>query len=125
MNESDLLTPNGGVAFTYSHSQREGAEVFICRGPMVLNCHPTLDELIGEARAARQTRVVLDLAAVTRVDSVGVGTLAKILRTALGTGHDLVLVLNAGVCQALDQASLSNVFRSAGSLEAALKLPSK
>lgn len=123
MTESDSLTPNGGVAFTYSHSRREGAEVFICRGPMILTYHPALDELIRDTRAARKNRVVLDLYAVTRIDSVGVGTLAKILRTALGTGHDLVLVLNSDVRQALDQASLSSVFRSASTFEEALKLP--
>lgn len=117
--DSTHLSPNTN-GFSFTREDRGGAVVFICRGAMLLNYHPDLDRLIVEAQPGSIRGVVLDLTAVTRIDSVGVGTLAKILRAALAGNCPLVLVPNQAIREALAQASLDRAFTYCDSIEAAL-----
>jgi anti-anti-sigma factor len=79
-----------------------------------------LDELVEKFRSERARRIVLDLSDVKHIDSVGVGTLAMLLKDVMATSRTLVLVAGDGVREILAASSLQDAFQFAPSVQAAL-----
>lgn len=104
----------------YEKAQKSDAIIFTCHGAFSLVNHAPLDDITAEARSASASRIVLVLQDVSHMDSIGIGTLAMILKHAMNTGKDLVLVPNDAVRTSLKAASLQTAFLQVDSLEAAL-----
>ena len=94
--------------------------IFACRGWFSLSTHPQLDELLRMIRDEGARKIVLDLREVTYIDSVGVGTLAIILKYSITSSQALVLVCGNSVRDVLTASSLDVAFRFAPSVDAAL-----
>ena len=104
----------------YEKSRQNDALVFTCHGAFSLVNHVPLDEITDEARGTSVSRIVLVLQDVSHMDSIGIGTLAMILKHVMNTGKDLVLVPNETVRNTLKAASLETAFIQVDSLGAAL-----
>jgi len=112
-----------GTAPVYLQIHREEKStgtVFVCRGSFALATHVQLDELVEMFHSEEARRIVLNLSEVKYIDSVGVGTLAMLLKHAMATSRTLVLVAGDGVREILAASSLQDAFQFAPSVEAAL-----
>ena len=114
------LIARQNLTLQYEKSQKGGALVITCHGAFSLVNHVPLDEMTEDARNTSASRIVLNLLDVSHMDSIGIGTLAMILKHVMNTGKDLVLVPNDTVRHTLKAASLETAFIQADSLEAAL-----
>jgi anti-anti-sigma factor len=101
---------------------RGDALLFHCRGGFSLVNHALLDGIFEQIKATPERKVVLDLGGVRFMDSVGVGTIAAILKHAMATDKDFVLVSNDIVDQNLSSANLTQVIRIVRTLDEALQL---
>ena len=99
---------------------RDGALLFHCRGGFSLVNYALLDGIFEQIKATPERKVVLDLAGIRFMDSVGLGTIAAILKHTMATDKDFVLVSNDIVDQNLSAASMTRVMRIVRSLEEAL-----
>jgi len=97
------------------------AAVYSCRGTLSLAATPQLDELMRSVLGDAAARVVLDLTEVKHCDSVGIGTLAKLLKHSMSSKRPLVVVPSRPVRDLLTRASLDSAFRLAASLDEALR----
>ena len=102
---------------------RSGALLFHCRGGFSLSNYALLDGIFEQIKATQERKVVLDLAGIRFMDSVGLGTIAAILKHAMATKKVFVLVSNDIVDQNLSAASLTKVMRIVHSVEEALAIP--
>ena len=102
---------------------RSGALLFHCRGGFSLVNHALLDGIFEQIKATQERKVVLDLSGIRFMDSVGLGTIAAILKHTMATEKTLVLVSNDIVDQNLSAASLTKVICTVHSLEEALAIP--
>jgi anti-anti-sigma factor len=112
--------PAAPVSLLLDQAQKANASVFACRGSFTLATHVQLDRLVEMIRRDSAPRIVLDLREVQHMDSVGVGTLAMILKNVLGTSRLLVLVCSPAVRELLAASSLDVAFTFAATLDAAL-----
>jgi anti-anti-sigma factor len=95
--------------------------LFHCRGGFSLVNYPLLDGIFEQIKATPEHKVVLDLGGIRFIDSVGVGTIAAILKHTMATDRDFVLVSNDIVDQILLTASMTQVMRIVRSTEEALR----
>jgi anti-anti-sigma factor len=102
---------------------RGGALLFHCRGGFSLVNHALLDGILEQIKATAERKVVLDLSGIRFMDSVGVGTIAAILKHSMATDKDFVLVSNDIVDTDLSAASMTKVIRIVRTLEEALGTP--
>jgi anti-anti-sigma factor len=102
---------------------RGGALLFHCRGGFSLVNHALLDGIFEQIKATAERKVVLDLSGIRFMDSVGVGTIAAILKHSMATAKDFVLVSNDIVDKDLSAASMTKVIRIVRTLEEALGTP--
>lgn len=93
--------------------------MFVCRGSFSLATHVQLDELVDRVRSEEAGRIVLDLSEVKHIDSVGVGTLAMLLKNTMATSRSLVLVGGEAIREVLAASSLESAFQFVPSLDAA------
>ncbi len=104
--------------------QRAGnATVYRCKGAFSLANHAKLGELAEEIRRGDTARVVLDLREAGYMDSVGVGTIAVILKDVKARGRALTLVPTAEIRTLLSASKLEGILTLADSPEAALGSP--
>ena len=82
--------------------------------------HGALTKIVQEINAAPQRKIVMDLAAVRFMDSMGVGILVTVLKHARSNGIEYTVVSNDVVDQILGVTRLNKVMRLAHSLEEAL-----
>ncbi len=102
--------------------QRAGdAAVYRCKGAFSLANHARLGELAEEVRRGDAARVVLDLREVAYMDSVGVGTLAVMLKDCKAGGRGFTVVPTANIRTLLSASKLEGVLPFADSPEAALQ----
>jgi anti-anti-sigma factor len=99
---------------------RGGALLFHCRGGFSLVNYALLDGIFEQIKATPERKVVLDLGGICFIDSVGVGTIAAILKHTMATDKDFVVVSNDIVDQILSTASMTQVMRIVHSLDDAL-----
>jgi anti-anti-sigma factor len=102
---------------------RGGALLFHCRGGFSLVNHALLDGIFEQIKATQERKVVLDLSGVRFMDSVGVGTIAAILKHSMATDKNLVVISNDIVNQNLTSANMTQVIRIVRTLEEALGTP--
>ena len=102
---------------------RGDALLFHCRGGFSLVNHALLDGIFEQIKATPKRKVVLDLSGIRFMDSVGLGTIAAILKHAMSTKKIFVLVSNDIVDQNISAASLTKVICTVHSLEEALAIP--
>lgn len=102
---------------------RGGALLFHCRGGFSLVNHALLDGIFEQIKATPERKVVLDLGGVRFMDSVGVGTIAAILKHAMATDKNFVVVSNDIVDQNVSSANLTQIMRIVRTLEEALATP--
>jgi anti-anti-sigma factor len=99
---------------------RAGARLYHCRGGFSLNNHALLDAIVEEIKAAPERKIVLDFGGIRYIDSVGIGTLASIIKHAMTSKIELVLVSNEVVDRMLLLSSMGSVMRVVHSVEEAL-----
>lgn len=112
----------GGPAFDARVERRSDVPVVRLYGEVDLGAIPRIEEALAEAAALRDgiPGLVLDLSAVTFMDSTGIGVLIG-QRGELGEAR-LWLVLGAGDArQTLQLAGVDGVFRVSTDLEAAVR----
>lgn len=100
---------------------RNGALVFHFQGGFSLVNHDVLQRIFDEIKAAPERKIVLNLAGIRFMDSMGVGVLVAILKHTRAKGIDFVLVSNDIVDQILGVARLNQVLRVVRSQEEALR----
>jgi anti-anti-sigma factor len=100
---------------------RGGALLFHCRGGFTLVNYALLDGIYEQIRATPERKVVLDLGGISFIDSVGVGTIAAIVKHTMATDKEFVLVSNDIVDQVLSTASMTKVMRIVRTMEEALQ----
>lgn len=116
----DGLSSGTATSLHIACEQKGSAAVFTCRGSFSLATYASLDELVRLIRLEPANRIVLDMRGVKHIDSVGVGTLAMILRHTMATSRTLVIVCDKIVRDVLTTSSLDLAFRFAPSVDAAL-----
>lgn len=117
----DGIPPDVDSILRVQRDQKGSAAIFSCEGSFSLARHRELDELSAWIRRDKASQIVLDLSAVKQIDSVGVGTLAMILKYAVSGSRSLTLVCSKPVRDVLDTSNLDRAFRIAPSLDAALR----
>lgn len=95
------------------------AVVYRCKGAFSLANHTLLGELAEEIRRGDATHVVLDLREVIYMDSVGVGTIAVILKDTKARNRALTVVPTADIRSLLSASKLQGILAFADSPEAA------
>ena len=100
---------------------RGGALLFHCRGGFSLVNYALLDGIFEQIRATPERKIVLDLGGIRFIDSVGVGTIAAIVKHSMATDKEFVLVSNDIVDKDLSTASMTKVMRIVRSMEEALQ----
>ena len=100
---------------------RGGALLFHCRGGFSLSNYALLDGIFEQIRATLERKVVLDLGGISFIDSVGVGTIAAIVKHTMSADKEFVLVSNDTVDQVLSTASMTQIMRIVRSMEEALQ----
>lgn len=100
--------------------QRVGvAAVYRCKGAFALVNHSKLGELAESIRRGDAEHVVLDLRDVVYMDSVGVGTIAVILKDSKARTRALTVVPTADIRSLLSASKLQGILTFADSPEAA------
>lgn len=88
-----------------------GCTVVAVAGEIDLATAASFQEALGEAIAAEPAGIVVDLSAVTFMDSTGMGALVRARRRADEHGRSVALVgATAGVRRILDLTGLDRVF---------------
>lgn len=72
-------------------SENEGTCVVACAGVLDIESAPSFREALNAAAGATRQRLVLDLRAVTFIDSTGIGQIQR-ARKALGKGARLLIL---------------------------------
>lgn len=116
--QKQFTTPSHGLE--YRREVRHGALIIFCQGAFSLANHVLLDDVVAEFKKAKERRVLLDLSGVVYMDSVGVGSLAMIVKHTMTAGIEFALISNDVVDPVLEMASLDRVFRVARSVEEVL-----
>jgi anti-sigma B factor antagonist len=80
-----------------------------------------LARTVQEIKAAADSKIVMDLAGVTFMDSLGVGVVVSVLKNARTRGIGFAVVTNDVVDQILGVANLSQVMQVTRSLAEALQ----
>ncbi len=104
----------------YEKETRGGSLLFVCRGGFSLVNHALLENIIEEIKAAPERSIILDLGGIRFMDSMGIGTLANILKYTTAKRMDFVLVSNDIVDQILGVARMTHVMRIVHNLEEAI-----
>ena len=116
--ENDFGTPD--YSLRYEKETRDGTLLFVCHGGFSLANHAFLDRIMNEIKSAPEQKVVLDLGGIRFLDSVGMGTIAAILKHTMAHKVDFALVTNPIVSKLLSTSGLDRVIRVTNSLEQAL-----
>lgn len=95
------------------------AVIYRCKGAFSLASHARLGELAEEIRRGDAAHVVLDLREVVYMDSVGVGTIAVILKDTKARNRALTVVPTADIRALLGASKLQDILKFADSTEAA------
>jgi anti-anti-sigma factor len=82
--------------------------------------HLRLTNTVQEIKAAPQRKVVLDLAHVTFIDSLGVGVIVSVLKHTRTNAIGFALVTNDAVDQILGVTNLLKILNAARSVEQAV-----
>jgi anti-anti-sigma factor len=114
----DFGTPD--YSLRYEKETRSDTLVFLCRGGFSLANHALLDRIVDEIKNAGEHKIVLDLGAIRYLDSVGMGTIASILKHTMAHKVEFALVANPIVSKLLSTSGLDRVIRVTQSLEQAL-----
>ena len=121
-----MTEPNFAAADTGLLTEKEirgNALLYHFEGGFSMLNHGVLTKIVQEISAAPQRKVVMDLAGVRFMDSMGVGILVTLLKHARSNGIDYSVVSNDVVDQILGVTCLNKVIRLARSLEEALGSP--
>ena len=90
---------------------RDGVLIFECRGGFSLVNHALMDRIIEQVKTAPERKVVLDLGGIRFMDSVGMGTIAAILKYTMAHQMEFVIVSNDIVSKLLGTSGLNRVIR--------------
>ena len=115
--EPDFEAPD--YSLRYEKESRGDALVFRCQGGFSLVNHGLLDQIIAQIKTAKERKIILDLGGIRFMDSVGMGTIAAILKHNMANGMELVIVSNDIVGKLLATSGLNRVIRIAHSLDEA------
>lgn len=96
------------------------AAIFRCKGAFSLVNHAKLGELAEEIRRSDAASVVLDLREVAYMDSVGVGTIAVMLKDSKAEVRAFTVVPTAEIRALLAASKLAGILAFADSPRAAL-----
>ena len=107
--EPDFEAPD--YSLRYEKSTRDGVLLFECRGGFSLVNHGLMDRIIEQVKAASERKVVLDLGGIRFMDSVGMGTIAAILKHTMAHEVEFVIVTNDIVSKLLGTSGLNRVIR--------------
>ncbi len=121
-----MTEPNFAAADTGLLIEKEirgNALLYHFEGGFSMLNHGVLTKIVQEICAAPQRKVVMDLARVRFMDSMGVGILVTMLKHARNNGIDYSVVSNDVVDQILGVTCLNKVIRLAHSLEEVLATP--
>ena len=121
-----MTEPNFAAADTGLLIEKEirgNALLYHFEGGFSMLNHGVLTKIVQEINAAPQRKVVMDLAGVRFMDSMGVGILVAVLKHARRNGIDFSVVSNDVVDQILGVTRLTRVIRLAHSLEDDLGSP--
>jgi anti-sigma B factor antagonist len=100
----------------------QGVDIVVLRGRLDAAVSMDLRDELGRLIADGRTRLALDLAGVTFVDSTGLSVLITTLKTATAAGGDLAMFdLAAAVRAIIELTRLDRVFRICDSRETALE----
>ncbi len=100
-------------------SARDGVDVVVVTGEIDLATGPFLREAIRGLLAGGRHHVLVDLDAVTFIDSTGIGILVASYRATAAQGGEFGVVSNDRICRRLlDMAGLNRVFTFHGSQDA-------
>lgn len=116
--ENDFGAPD--YSLRYEKETRGETLLFLCRGGFSLANHALLDRIVNEIKNAAEHKVVLDLGGVRYLDSVGMGTIAAILKHTMAHKVEFALVTNPIVSKLLSTSGLDRVIRVTQSLDQAL-----
>ena len=117
------MEPNFAAADTgllIEKENRGNALLYHFDGGFSMLNHGMLTKIVQEINAASPRKLVMDLAAVRFMDSMGVGILVTVLKHARSNGIDYVVVSNDVVDQILAVTRLNKVIRLTRSLDEAL-----
>jgi anti-anti-sigma factor len=115
--EPDFEAPD--YSLRYETTTRGDALLIQCRGGFSLVNHGLMDRIIEQIKAGTQRKVVLDLGGIRFMDSVGMGTIAAILKHTMAHEMELVIVINDIVGKLLATSGLNRVIRIARSQDEA------
>ena len=113
--EPDFGAPD--YSLRYETETRGDTLLFHCRGGFSLVNHALLDRIIDQAKAAPERKIVLDLGGIRFMDSVGMGTIAAILKYTMANQMEFVIVSNDIVSKLLATSGLIRVIRTVRSLD--------
>ncbi|MBI3484793.1 MAG: STAS domain-containing protein [Acidobacteria bacterium] len=121
-----MTEPNFSAADTSLQTEKEirgNALLYHFEGGFSLVNHAVLAQIVQEIKAAPQRKILMDLAGVRFMDSMGVGILVTILKYARANAIDFAVVSNDVVDQILGVARLNQVLHIVRNLEDALGTP--
>ncbi|HEV8384621.1 MAG TPA: STAS domain-containing protein [Candidatus Acidoferrales bacterium] len=107
--EPDFEAPD--YSLRYEKITRDGVLIFQCRGGFSLVNHGLMDRIVEQIKAAPERKVVLDLGGIRYMDSVGMGTIAAILKYSMAHEIEFVIVSNDIVGKLLATSGLNRVIR--------------
>ncbi len=115
--EPDFGAPD--YSLRYEKETRGETLLFHCRGGFSLVNHGLLDRIIEQIKSAPERKVVLDLGGIRFMDSVGMGTIAAILKYTMAHEIEFVIVTNDIVSKLLGTSGLNRVIRTVHSVDEA------
>lgn len=102
-------------------SARDGVGLMVVAGEIDIATGPFLRESVRGLLAGGHRNILVDLDAVTFIDSTGIGILVAFYRAVAGQSGELGLVCNNRICRRLlDMAGLNRVFTFHESQDAAV-----
>jgi anti-sigma B factor antagonist len=81
----------GGVVMEIDMKERENAVVLNLKGDIDYNSYKGFSAIVADLLEKKTARIALNMAAVTHIDSMGLGTITKLWKTADQQGGALVL----------------------------------
>ena len=108
--------------FAISEESRDGATVVTVSGEVDVETAPALKERLDQVdRSAGEQAVVVDLTAVTFIDSTGLGALIGVRKQCVEAGRDLRLVVGEPrILRVFEITALAELFSIHPSLDLAL-----
>ncbi len=101
--------------------QLPGGVVVSPAGEVDMSCSPQLRATLKKVQEAKPKRLIVDLGAVTYIDSSGLATLVEAMRTAKAQRTDMLLCgMNDKVRAFFEIARLNQFFRIVATVDAAL-----